>query len=48
MAAYWIMAIIVAVILGTAFFMVGPQIIEAVVNKIDEWAEIIDAFKEEK
>lgn len=43
-----IITIIIAIIVAAVIFAAGPQIIEAVVNKIDEWAEIIDAFKEEK
>lgn len=43
-----IFLIIAASALSVLLFVYGPQIIEAVVNKIDEWADIIDAFKEEK
>lgn len=35
-------------LLAVLLFAFGPQIIEAAVDKIDEWADIIDAFKEEK
>jgi hypothetical protein len=35
-------------VLAVAGFIYGPYIIEAAVYKIDEWAEIIKAFKEEK
>lgn len=45
MVIFWI---IVAAIFGAALFMVGPYLIEAVVDKIDQWADIIDAFMEEK
>lgn len=49
MVAFWIiLAIIGAAFLSVALFVYGPYIIEAAVEKIDEWAEIIDAFKEEK
>ncbi len=49
MAIFWtIMAIILAAFLAVTVFVYGPQIIEAAVDKIDEWADIIDAFKEEK
>lgn len=45
MKIFWI---IFAIILAVCAFAFGPYIIEAAVDKIDEWAEIIDAFKEEK
>ena len=40
--------LLIAIVLTLAGFIFGPYIIEAAVDKIDEWAEIIDAFKEEK
>lgn len=49
MVIFWIiLAIIVVAFLSAAFFVYDPYIIEAVVNKIDEWVEIIKAFEEEK
>lgn len=45
MVLFWF---ILAIILAVVAFIFGPYIIEALVDKIDEWAEIIDAFKEEK
>lgn len=45
MVLFWI---ILAIVLAVVAFIFGPYLIEAIVNKIDEWAEIIDAFKEEK
>ena len=44
----FIIILVIALIVAAVIFAAGPQLIEAVVTKIDEWAEIIDAFKEEK
>lgn len=40
--------LIITILLAVAGFIYGPYIIEAAVDKIDEWAELIKAFKEEK
>ena len=41
MVLFWL---ILALLLAVAAFVFGPYLIEAMVEKIDQWADIIDAF----
>lgn len=43
-----ILIVCLVLIVAGLIFTYGPYIIEAAVDKLDEWADIIAAFKEEK
>lgn len=45
---FGILGLVLACVLSARLFVCGPQLIEAFINKCDEWAQIIDAFKEDE
>ena len=47
MEIFVIITVCVTILVATVFFL-GPKILEAFFDKVDEWADIIDSMKGEK